>query len=255
MKKKQILQIVCFNIALIAVNIICFSSGFLNLLSYNSNPLNLAINITIIFMTIISFFYINYKLLTSNNNNIAKPDYNLEKLDSHDEYIDVLNQYSYKTLFLPYIDEAIDQIERIGRKHVSLEKLLYQKFKKNDSATTGYKDVIKDANTLLFKNIKRLITLVSIFDQQEYDDLMKRYGSIPATKKQLYDENDHYVKSLMWTNEEILLNYDKLISEISKIGDTSEADEINLRRISDIISNMKTLRTNENDDLMKKYES
>lgn len=240
----------CFNFFLVLVNIICFSAGFLNLSFHSSNSFEKAFSITLIIMSILSFFYINYKFLTSG---VAKHGYTIEEVSNSDDYIEILQSHRSKACYQHEIFQAIDQIERMNRKKDALDHLLYQKFQEDNPQTNQYHQIIEDANQLMFRNIKRFINLLAIFDQREYDQLKHSPGGIPPSKLEIYQENEAYVKDLIAKNEIILLDFDRLLLEISKIGDTEEADEINLQRISDIAANLKKLRVSEEDSLRDKY--
>lgn len=242
MQKKHIKMLI-FNILLILIDVICLSNGFLALLSDKSNVFKFTIGITVIIMSVILFFYVNYNLMSINE---VSHDFNINNLEKSEDYIEALNSMRHKKIFEKFIDEAIEQIGRLERKNKSFNEVFFQKFQEESDGTDyGFQGIIEDTNVLLFKNIKKLINTIMIFDYKEYQILsQKSYRGDNVSKEKLdfMEESIDYVRDTLHKNEEILLNEDKLLIEMSKIGDTEESDETNLQRINDIVSSMKELR-------------
>lgn len=241
MKKNKIIKIIIFNICLVLIDIILFSEGLIGLKINDINVLKKSLAITLIFMNVICFIYINYKLL---NSKAIKHDYNLNKIDNNTDYVNIISKLMNKKYYNNLLKLTLEQLNRINKKQKSLDYMLFQKFGEEENGE-NFKKAIKDISESFFKNIKKIINIVSIFDQEEYNYLLERYKTlenIPIERKQLYEENDKYLKEIIKTNEEILLILDKLLIEMSKIGDIQESDEINIENMKDIINSMKTLR-------------
>lgn len=243
MTKKHI-KIIIFNICLIFVNIICLSNGFLGLMTDKSETFKYSIGLTILIMSIISFFYVNYKLI---NLSEIKHDFNINNLDEPKDYLHTLEflKSKNKDIFIEEINTAIEQIKRLERKNDSFKEMFFQKFQEESNGDDfGFEAIMNDTNELLFKNMDKLINMITVFDCTEYVSLLsqRHKGHISSEKLDLMKESIDYVKDTIKKNEQILLNEDKLILEMSKIGDNEEDDETNLQRINDIVSSMKELR-------------
>ena len=245
MKKfpQKYLKMGIFNLLLIIVDVFCLSNGFLGLLSDKDNTLAFAGGITLIIMSIVLFFYVNYTLLQGKEHH----DFNVKDLEASKDYIEVLNSLKNKQVFEASILEAIEQIKRLERKNKSYKEIYYQKFQEDSNGTNyGFDDIISDTEKLLYKNIDKMINVLIIFDYVEYRQLVTKVKRDHHEEKiKLMNDSINYVTDIIRKNEEILLNEDKLLIEMSKIGDTEEDDEVNLARIHDIVESMKELRVSE----------
>lgn len=237
--QKQYIKLIAFNLGLIIFDVICLSNGFLGLLEDKTNSLKFALGLSIAIMSVVAFFLVNYRMLTSSS--MVKRDLDLDSLDTNTDYIKTLNKLRNKRTFEVAISDAIGQIERATRKYKTFEDVYYNKFKEEASESYGFVDIIEDTNSMLYKNIDRIISILTIFDYSEYITL-SRDSNKHSKKLDLMQENIDEVNELIRRNEEILLNEDKLILEMSKIGDSEEDDEVNLQRINDIVDSMKILR-------------
>jgi hypothetical protein len=123
--------------------------------------------------------------------------------------------------------------------------MFFQKFgEESQGDSYGFEGIMNDTNELLYKNMEKIINTIMIFDYHEYASLVAQSSKnhVSSEKMALMKESIEYVKDTLKKNEKILLNEDKLIIEMSKIGDNEEDDEVNLERINDIVSSMKQLR-------------
>ena len=76
-------------------------------------------------------------------------------------------------------------------------------------------------------------------------------------KRQIFVEHFAYIKQQLEKNEAILLEFDRLLMEVSKIGDKEMADEETMNSIRDVIYGMKQLHNDEEgemESLEQKYQ-
>lgn len=244
-KNKIYLKLILTNLFIVIVNIVCFSPAFLGLSFSGDNAFVTALSVTIVALSIMLCIYLNYKILNSEN---LKHDYNIEKANGNDDYITILKKFKNISFYKIEVETLIDQIERFERKEEKFNNILYQKFQDDEENKNIFLDVSKEAHTIFIKNVKKLVNLFSIFDEEEYQEFLHKYGDIPKEKQELYNENLNDVKAIIHSNENILLNIDKLINETTRFGDSVEStklDEKSLDKLKDITNSMKELRTSE----------
>lgn len=244
-KNKIYLKLILTNLAIIIVDVICFSPAFIGLSFDSESALISALSVTLVVVSILLFVYLNYRILNSEN---LKHDYNIEKASGNDDYISILRKFINISFYQKEVGTLIDQIERFERKEDKFNNILYQKFQDDEENKNLFLDVSKEAHTIFIKNVKKLVNLFSIFDEEEYKEFLIKYGSIPKEKQELYNENLNDVREIIKSNENILLNVDKLINETTRFGDSVEStklDEKSLNKLKDITNSMKELRTSE----------
>ncbi len=215
----------------------------------------------VIILSVLVFFYGNYKLLTSiSSNPKQKYDYVLEDIDTAKECIDALNKIR-KDCFEKEIELAKDQVERLGRKQEAMRQILFQKCEASQDDMLGMKKVVEEAEMLLYDNVKRMLSRMAIFDEEGYRKLMQQsYGGQLATtqeRKAIYYEHFAYVKQQLDKNESILIQYDYLLTEISKMGDEDSQESDRMAHMKDVVNGMKQMNVRDEDnleELEKKYQ-
>ena len=101
-------------------------------------------------------------------------------------------------------------------------------------------DLIRTVEDAIVINIQRLINRVEIFDD---------YG-MPEVIKQ----NIGYLEEQIRKNNDILLEFETLITETSRMGEVQEEKDIS--KLRDVVNAMQSLRTDSEDEietLSKKY--
>lgn len=135
------------------------------------------------------------------------------------------------------IDRVTEQIQRFKRrKKVMLE------LSDTDSEDQGaLGDLVNTVEEALLANIDRLVKRVEIFDDQGIPDTIRR--------------NIGFIEEQIHKNEEILMEFETLITETSRMGEAREEKDIS--KLWDVVNAMKSLRTDEEesvDELAKKYD-
>lgn len=134
-------------------------------------------------------------------------------------------------------DKVMEQIQRFKRrKNVMLE------LAGTDSKDQGaLGDLVQTVEDALSANIDRLVNRVEIFDDQGMPDTIR--------------QNIDFIEEQIHKNEEILMEFETLITETSRMGETREEKDIS--KLWDVVNAMKSLRTDEDenlDELTKKYD-
>lgn len=255
MRGKVICKIILLNAVLCIADVILFSKGFVGLSVHADNTFLQALSITLIVVSVVMFFYYNYVWI--NELIKGKNVYNVTDLDTVEEFIDAISGYEEKTVFREEIATVIEQIKRLERKRESLTTVLCQKF--NDCGELGVLDVVTDVTNAMWSNIRRILNRLSIFDQEEYLRLQRanisREDEVLYEKWNLVQGHITYIKNLVRQNENVLLQFDKLITEVSKMGD--DLNENDLQRIKDSVIAMEKMNQeteDEMDSLCRKYD-
>lgn len=252
MDKKKIRDLCVFNVGIVIFSIIIFSKSIVNLSPFSKNTLVSAISITLIIMIVIIFFYRNYTLIRPL---FFKSTYTMDELNKPKEFLEVLNSYSYKDALTNYISNIVSQINELERKKKTLHTVLYQKFENEAEEYRSLVQVVEDTSLLLFENIKKILSRIEIFDQEEYVKLCKLKDTLEKgnPKMQIFHDHIAYVKEYITKNDAILLQFDNLLIEVTKLGDKD--DQGGMERFQEIANAMKKLRTNDDtSDLESKYK-
>lgn len=244
-RQKTYIKLILLNLGIVLVNVICFSPAFVGLSFSGDNALETAFAAALIVLSLLLCIFLNFKILTSDN---LKHDYNIQTVSGNDDYIGILKKFQRIAFYSVEVSSLIDQIERFERKESKFNNILYQKFQNDEINKNIFLDVSNEAHSIFIKNVKRLVNLFSIFDEEEYNEFLKKREGIPKEKRALYNENLNDVRHILNENENILLNVDKLINETTRFGDSVEdtkLDEKSLKKLEDITNSMKELRTSE----------
>ena len=93
--------------------------------------------------------------------------------------------------------------------------------------------------------MERLSNRIEIFDDDGMPEVVRA--------------NIEFINNQLWKNNEILIEFESLITEMSRIGEVSEEKDVT--KLRDMVNAMQSLRTTSNsssnsdiNDLTKKYE-
>ncbi len=139
---------------------------------------------------------------------------------------------------LLHTDKVIAQIENFNRrKEVFIRLLDTEQLEKGDALG----ELANTVENALDFNVDKVINRINIFDDKLQGDII--------------NQNLEYIQRYVNKNEIILTDFEKLITEVSSMGDAS--GEIDVSRLTDIIYAMESLRTEKDDEidsLIKKYK-
>jgi hypothetical protein len=136
------------------------------------------------------------------------------------------------------IEAALEQLKIFKRR----KDVMYQvagEFNSDDSG--GISDLVQTVEDALAANTDRIVNRIEIFDDQGIFDIQR--------------QNINYIEELLNKNNEILMEFENLITETSRIGEASEEKDIS--KLRDVVNAMKSLRTGQEDEidaLTKKYD-
>lgn len=224
MNNKVFRRFVIITILLAIADVAIFSPGIIGL-TFAKNA--------IFFITTI---IVNAVLLISEtvyltNATEAKYGYDLDKLKSANDYKNALeSKLSKNSPFREEIKQSLTQLDSITRKKSVLNELLEQN---NQEHFTALIDLGDQATNFLFNNIRKILNRIAIFDSDISNSL----------------ENEHkaYIQKLLKSNESILVEFNKLLTEVSQMDNTASDDTLK-NVLSDMTSSLKSLR-GESDNL------
>lgn len=101
-------------------------------------------------------------------------------------------------------------------------------------------ELIATIEKALNNNVEKIINRINIFDDK--------------VQLSIVENNLKYIEDYVNKNETLLINFERLITEVSSMGNGTEDD---LSKLTDIINAMENLRTEKDDDmnqLIKKYK-
>ena len=221
MNNKVFLKLLIITITLAFVDIILFSPGIYGL-SFQIQPIFFCI------MILINISVILGEILFLGFSNTAKYGYNLDKLKDVNDYKQALEScYSKKSPFEKEITQAISQITSVDKKNKLLNEILEQNNKEHFTALT---DLGIQATSFLVNNVRKMLNRMAIYDADMGNNLL--------------DEHKKYIQDLLIANENILTEFNKLLTEVSQLDDTSTDDTLR-NVLSDMTHSLKTLRGEE----------
>lgn len=218
MNNKVFTRLAIATIILAVIDVAIFSPGLYGL-TFSSNA------IFFIAVIIANIIIISSEYIYLTHSTTAKYGYDLDRLKSAPDYKDALEStLSKKSPFSQEVKQALSQIDSITRKRSVLNELLEQN---NQQHFTALTDLGDQATNFLFNNIRKILNRIAIFDSDIGNSL----------------ENEHkaYIKKLLASNENILTEFNKLLTEVSQMDNTTSDDSLS-NVLSDMTNSLKTLR-------------
>lgn len=221
MNNKVFLRLLLITITLAFIDIILFSPGIYGL-SFTLQPILFCIMILINIVTLLGeIIFLGYS-------NTAKYGYDLDKLKDINDYRQALEScYSKNSPFAHEIQQAIAQVTSIDKKNKVLNEILEQNNKNHYTALT---DLGTQASSFLVNNVRKMLNRIAIYDADMGENLL--------------GEHMKYIQKLISDNENILTEFNKLLTEVSQLDDTATDDTLK-NVLSDMTNSLKTLRGEE----------
>lgn len=236
--QKKLLKLIGFNVGFVAANILLFSNWFLGikLLSFWGIVLGI--------ISIVTFFKTNNRILNGKKKEDIKKEENA--LETTEDFRKELMVCMTKREFREEATRAVKQMERLEKKVQMLEEILTQHFSRGSLTYEKFNSTVVGVEKLFFDNLKKMITKIRIFDQDEYNNMARenRNLSTHAVQKRnaIYKEYIDYAVLIIDKNEQLLIKLDDLTLEISKLADVEEAnieDLMVVQEINDLIDQTK----------------
>lgn len=163
-----------------------------------------------------------------------------EKVTEIDRYYYLLSDYRrrYTNMQLKRcIDLVSEQILRYKRR----KKVLFQVAGTELDSDGALGDLVQTVEDAIVINLEKLVNRVEIFDDQGLPEVIK--------------QNLGYIEEHIRKNNVILMEFETLITETSRMGEIHAEKDIS--KLRDVVSAMQSLRAVHNDnieELAKKYE-
>lgn len=218
MNNKVFSKLAIATVVLAIIDVVIFSPGLYGL-TFSSN------SIAFIVVILVNIFAIAGEYVFLTHSTTAKYGYDLDRLKSANDYKDALeSKLSKNSPFYSEVKQALSQLDSITRKKSVLNELLEQN---NQQHFTALTDLGEQATNFLFNNIRKILNRIAIFDSDIGNSL----------------ENEHkaYIKKLLDSNENILSEFNKLLTEVSQMDNTSSDDTLS-EILSDMTNSLKILR-------------
>ncbi|HIW32861.1 MAG TPA: hypothetical protein IAA29_08740 [Candidatus Paenibacillus intestinavium] len=221
----RVVKLLGLIVAIVVLNIVMLSPGLVGLTIGGSNAIETASSITILIISALVLLYGCYTLLFKSPVVLAVRD-----IKSQEDYKEGLLQYKNNKVLKLEIDLALDQLERMEKKKVTLHNVLNDRFEITELSYKKFAAVIIEVEKLFLSNIKGIINKVNVFDASALSEFADKHRSSSFSNKlmqqkfELHNEYVNYVKGYVGANEEILLKLDKLLLEISLLGSSDYRD-------------------------------
>ena len=213
--------------------------------SLNGSAVILSFNIVLVIVSIIAMFYANIKLFSK-----KEP---LPPEEINDKAIEMqINRYVSSPVGV--ISNAARSMQRqldtFDKREQVLLELLNGYFSEDENFTT-YTILIEKAQRKLSANVTAALKRMSIFDQGEYNLITSGGGSysesIRQKKLEQYNEHLTYISKVVDYNDSLIIEFDELITEVSRLNDSDEKNDLSL--IQDTVNALKKLHFSEEDEL------
>ena len=246
MSKNRIIKLAVFNLGLCLVNILLFSNAFLRLDISGKNAITTALGIMVIVMSVILFGYVNYRLLNPPPTP-PLPPLTSAQLSTLDDCAGALERYIERPAdtFDADLRTVVDQITRLKKKKRTIRDMLLERFSDTELSYGKFDAAVSGVENIMLLNVRSLLHRVNAFDEDEYERALRKgmeNSRLAETRRAILREYTSYVSRAADDNEEILLRLDKLILEITKLGDISDGvveDLPAMREIDALIGDTK----------------
>ncbi len=218
MNNKVFLRLLIITIVLAFVDIMLFSPGIYGL-SFAVQPILFCV------MIALNALVLAGEILYLGFSNTAKYGYDLDKLKDVNDYKQALDScYSKNSPFAKEIKQAIDQVVSVDKKNRVLTEILTQNNKEHYTALT---DLGEQATSFLVNNVRKMLNRMAIYDADMGENLL--------------GEHKAYIDKLIVSNDNILTEFNKLLTEVSQLDDTATDDTLS-NVLSDMTNSLKMLR-------------
>ena len=269
MPKDRLIKLVAFNAGLCLAYILLFSRAFLGISFSAQNALATAFGAMAIVTGVGLFGFVNYRLLIAPpppGRPAALPPAQAlslltgERLSTLDGCAEALSLYIEGNVdtFAADLRTAIKQIERMKRKKDTIRGILLERFSDTEMSFAKFEGAIAGVENIMLRNVQALLHRVTAFDEEEYEDALRAGagsaagasgaggagsaagaggaggGRLAEARQAIMREYTSFVSRSVEDNEEILLRLDKLILEVSKLGDLHEGVVEDLPAMRDI---------------------
>ena len=236
------------NVGIIVLNIVVF--GVLGI-SVGKNSLSTIIGVLVIVVSVLAFIGGNISILLEKKKTNIPKNYKNNDIGMEKDILGSIEEANRKTrVFRTEMNKTTQQLERLNARNNALNSILLQHFKPTEMTYLRFRGVIDSVNGVFRDNVQKILERINMFDEDDYISLvykMKKNANEAKAqnnidKMKIYLEHMNYVKALVEDDEVIIMKMDKLMIELSKLGDLN-ADNIEnvsaIQDINDLISQTK----------------
>ena len=224
----RLIKIAALNIGIAITAIVCYSPGLLALRPGDGSILRAWLSIFIGIALVIIFFYGNLLLLKGETRKAVQSTKELSLEDA----AEVLRSWRTSKRFGDMAKTGFGQAERLGRSASRAMSAISSRFAEGSLSYAKYAAAVTAAEETMAKNLTRMASRLSMFDEAEYARLEHyKEDDIPDDVQErqiaLYKKNIGLIRKAEAANEEVLLALDALALELaSGDGDASETDNL-----------------------------
>ncbi|QJD83045.1 hypothetical protein [Cohnella herbarum] len=220
------------------VNIVVLSPGLIGV-TFGENALATASGVTLLFASTFAVLYGSYALLFKSS--VALP---VKQLQTHEDFVQAIVRYKHVKSFREDISLALEQLERMRKKQLTLFQVLNQRFEPNELSYKKFASVVLTVEKLFYMNVRSVLNRFSVFDESELEGAWRRdperlSSKLQQEKANMHNEHLAFVKSSLDANEEMLLKLDKLLMEISRLDGLDPGEIENMPGMQEIDSLIK----------------
>lgn len=233
--------------AIALLDIIVLSPGLLGVRIDGGNALETAFGVTFVFMSVLTLLYGTYAILLRPRRTAS-----MIALQTSEDYVEALRRHRHTKALRSHIEHALDQIERMNRKHNALSGVLRKRFNPSELSYKRFSNVIYEVHSLFFLNVRGMLNKLAAFDPAEYERFSGEQRPAHLSDRLLHERSElyrqyiAYVSGAIGANEEIILKLDKLLLEITRL-DSIDVNTIEampgMQEIDELIHQTKFYRT------------
>ncbi|RED59259.1 hypothetical protein [Cohnella lupini] len=207
------------------LDIVALSPGLLGVEIGGESAVETASGVTLLFCSLLALLYGSYNVLLKPP--VATP---VKSLKTREDYITALSSYRKVKTLTKEISLGLDQLDRMEKKTITLSDVLSQRFDLTELSFRKFIHVINEVEKLFYLNIRGILNKLSVFDASEFSVIgsPQRHSQSDSPlfleKTNLYREYLDHLIGYLDANEEILLKLDRLLLEISRLGNANYED-------------------------------
>jgi hypothetical protein len=180
-----------------------------------------------------------------------KPPYQYLDVDTNvtaDSIARILRKYAATDVVGVYAKAALDALERENTKNASFNGVLDSKFTKGSISWEKFASAASGTHEAVVRNCAMLANRVQSFDYANYRAIERLYRRAPwkhdalptpaqAEQRRLYQQQIGDMNALITSNDNLLVELDKLAAELSRLDniDTSDSSTRMLEEIRTLI--------------------
>ena len=205
------------------VNIVVLSPGLMGV-SIGDGAFQTAVGIALLFASALILIYGCYSLLSQSPASVP-----IKEIQTREDYAEAFAPFRRVKALEGDIRIALEQLQRIEKKKITLLEVLSQRFDPNELSYKKFAAVILEVEKLFYLNLRSILNRLRVFDEADFDRVMRRRQvtfkqEILQQKVNLYNEFLLFVHDSLGNNEEMLLKLDKLLLEISRLDSLDPED-------------------------------